>query len=577
MRLKNCRATNFGSYKDLSFDFSNLGLALVHGATGSGKSTLQDLACWTLFGVTAKNGNADEVRSWLAPDSSTISTLEVESPKGTIYVTRIRGKASQNDLYYTFASNEKQFRGKDLTETQVHLNEVLGVDADLYLTGAYFCEFSPTAAFFVSKAKDRREVFERIANLSLPVTLAEKSSSARREVKAALTKIDADLARVTGRIEQINTHRGQVDNDAANWDVNQRNLKSRLAKRSETFEQDKAKHIAELEIESAAYKLNKVYEIQELETSMQILIEDIHVPGDLRLVTDGIIQQIKELSAETCPTCGASKDNDKRLVYERELTAATRAYDDNEANLRQWFRYKNQLETLDNEKNPNERLLEAAKKAVNNYAEELAREKTKINPFLALRTKLKTEHADSLLEQVNLKFQSEQLSYKFNALNQLYDLSFDLRGALLINAVRQSQDTTNSYLEKYFDSEIRVTFSLEAGDSLEVNIHKSGYPCVYKQLSKGQRGLLKLCFTLSIMKAAANSAGVHFSNLFFDEALDGLDSDLKVKAYNLFTELETEHEAILVIEHSSEFKTLFNKQYHVTLESDASTIEEQHV
>lgn len=36
MKLLKAEVHNFGSYKDLEFDFNDLGLALIHGATGSG-------------------------------------------------------------------------------------------------------------------------------------------------------------------------------------------------------------------------------------------------------------------------------------------------------------------------------------------------------------------------------------------------------------------------------------------------------------------------------------------------------------------------------------------------------------
>ncbi len=90
---------------------------------------------------------------------------------------------------------------------------------------------------------------------------------------------------------------------------------------------------------------------------------------------------------------------------------------------------------------------------------------------------------------------------------------------------------------------------------------------------KGQRQMLKLSFVLSVMAAASNKAGVHFDNLFFDEALDGLDTDMKVKAYGLLEELATRHGSVLVIDHAPEFQALFDRRYHVTLDGDHSHIE----
>jgi ABC-type multidrug transport system ATPase subunit len=74
------------------------------------------------------------------------------------------------------------------------------------------------------------------------------------------------------------------------------------------------------------------------------------------------------------------------------------------------------------------------------------------------------------------------------------------------------------------------------------------------------------------MKAAANNVGLQFTSLFFDEALDGLDTDLKLKAFNLFESLAQTHETIFVIDHSPELQNLFHKKYYVILENDNSKL-----
>jgi len=157
-------------------------------------------------------------------------------------------------------------------------------------------------------------------------------------------------------------------------------------------------------------------------------------------------------------------------------------------------------------------------------------------------------------------------------LDQLYDLSFKLRGELLRQSIKHVEVNTNRLLETYFDSALRVSFELSKLDDLNVTIAKNGNECSYRQLSKGQRGLLKLCFSISIMEIAANKAGLKFETLFFDEALDGLDTELKLKAYNLFAELEKSHSSVLVIDHNSELQSLFTKQYHVKLVNEESEI-----
>ena len=75
------------------------------------------------------------------------------------------------------------------------------------------------------------------------------------------------------------------------------------------------------------------------------------------------------------------------------------------------------------------------------------------------------------------------------------------------------------------------------------------------------------------MKVSANSAGIQFENLFFDESLDGLDDELKTKAFDLFSELEKDHSSILMIDHAPSFQNLFQNKYKITIDSDISAIE----
>ncbi len=150
-----------------------------------------------------------------------------------------------------------------------------------------------------------------------------------------------------------------------------------------------------------------------------------------------------------------------------------------------------------------------------------------------------------------------------------------LRAELLKMAINAIQEETNNYLERYFDSELRIHFTLD-GDSLDVGVQKSGNSCSYKQLSKGQRQLLKLTFALSVMAASANQSGVKFENLFFDEALDGLDEKLKLKAFTLFEALEPSFTSIFLIDHAPAFQNMFTKKFAVGIEGDKSYIKEAH-
>ncbi len=76
------------------------------------------------------------------------------------------------------------------------------------------------------------------------------------------------------------------------------------------------------------------------------------------------------------------------------------------------------------------------------------------------------------------------------------------------------------------------------------------------------------------MRAAQDRAGVSFGTVMLDEALNGLDDGLKVKAFGLLQQLETEYSTVLCIDHSDELKAQFTRRFSVTKDSGHSTLVE---
>lgn len=578
MKLITCEAWNFGSYAHIKFDMDQIGLGLVYGKTGSGKSMLADLPCWIMFGQTAKNGAADEIRSWQTPDQPTKGVLNVHIGQGSIEITRIRGKSGQNDLFWIEQNApEKKERGKDLSETQRLLCSRIGIDSTLYLSACYFCDFSPSGQFFISKAPVRRELFEKIASLELPIRLAEKLSSTRKESKAELEKVELCLARLKGRLEQSSESQEDTAKSYSEWTdkraVIENNLKKNVAAAKKGM----------LVVPAIDAKIKFIQEelkdIKALEPELVLAKKDMEVIHINLASSRKELARLQEVGNDSCPMClSPQADNKHRQARISELNKTIKKNEklsqEAQAKVGRFQAAMEKETTLA----PDLRKAEKDREARLSKLEQANRELDGLdqtNPFSDVLAKL-GEDIKATTDKITAAEKSlSNLNQKIARLNRLYDMSFELRGELLRKAINQIETSTNGYLEKYFDAEIRVTFSIEDSDNLEVVIQKSGFQCSFKQLSKGERQLLKLCFSVSIMNASANTAGVHFDNLFFDESLDGLDDGLKVKAFGLFSELEKDHGSVILIDHAPAFQSLFSKKFHVTMESDLSEIHEE--
>jgi ABC-type molybdenum transport system ATPase subunit/photorepair protein PhrA len=76
------------------------------------------------------------------------------------------------------------------------------------------------------------------------------------------------------------------------------------------------------------------------------------------------------------------------------------------------------------------------------------------------------------------------------------------------------------------------------------------------------------------MDAISNQHGIKFEQLFYDEALDGLDDSLKIKAISMFEKLATTHNSVYIVEHSESVKAMINDKIEVRLVTGESQLEE---
>lgn len=507
MQLTSVYVKNFGSYEELHFRFQNRGLTLIQGPTGSGKSTLMDIVPWILFGRTAKDGAADEVLNWTA-DGQTYGSLTLSLNGRDVNICRAR---RPNDLYYTTSDGVSPIRGKDLNDTQKLINNLLGMDVNTYLAGAYYHEFSQTAQFFTATAKTRRSICEQLVDLSFFKNLQEKLSASKKQVNNNVDDFEASIDNLESKIEIYKENH------------------NKYSKSHENFDFQKGFKLGALDYDIKAL-LATVKPVEYYDSLYKEINEEAH-----KVDNKGV-----------CSECGGPKN---RKGHEA-IAAKMRSLESQ--------KYKNQLDfnklmslVAEHDK------LEAS---VNNFQELLDNNQVELKKAEDKLRQYKNTHFEHITKLADLELLEETAS--------------NGRASTIKNTIKALEASTNLMLSNYFDAEIKVIFEVESADKLDVTILKDGNNCSYTQLSKGQRGLLKLCFGLSVMSVVAKHSGVKFNCIMLDEALDGLSDELKVKSYNLLKTLELEYSSIFVVEHSMELKALFEKQISVKLVNGNSQIEE---
>jgi len=437
------------------------------------------------------------------------------------------------------------------------INNLLGLNYETYLSGAYFHEFSATASFFISSAKERRAICEQIVDLTLPkkiqAELVIKKKDAKKVVDielAQLTKAQDRIGHLTDNLEGLSNQESEYLNELSQKIKNYKKLR-------DNFEETQSKTLIDL----SAQKDRVRAEIANLGN----LRADVDRIKSLR----GTINTLSSAQAAEgiCGECGGPKDHTKNKELQNIIFSYNLQKLAVEHTLWQGSQLSLKIKSLEQAS-----LTEAARK--NTYHGLLTELKTEKNPYEEQiennTTGLAKVIAEETLRSDRLLIAKQVLA----DLELLSEVTDTLRSRTIINTINQVQDNTNKLLSTHFDAELTVNFEVVDADKLEVSIYKDSNICVYTQLSKGQRQLLKLCFGLSIMKAVSNNNSVKFNSIFLDESLDGLDDNLKVKSYTLLQTLALEYDSVFVVEHNESLKAMFPKRFIVTNTNGESTIEE---
>ncbi len=575
MKILSVSLENFASYKHLEFSFEKQGLTLINGPTGSGKSTLCDAIPWILFGRTAKDGAVDEVLSW--PGNS-VTEGRIALDNGMI-VTRIRGsKAKDNDLYWveitsTGYSDGSQKRGKDIPDTQRLINLKLGITTNSYLAAAYYHETSQTAQFFTTNASNRRLLCEQIVDLRLTkhlqLSISELINNAKKSKLSLVVKINQLVITSDHWQQQL----GQDTKRNRTWEIARSAKIIALKKESSQFKQNK---------ENTLKDLTKCFHDHEANAANQLLTYDKELL-ELQLKykedsffnkkEDAILDSLQLLGHEVCSECGTSIEHKRFSELEQLLIRIRNDRALNKTVLKEMLNIKRSIEQLKSDKNPFRQQIKDVTQSKNTYLNQIKALRAEINPFLE---SIKDAESKGLLNATGLSAARLQL---YNITQELGDLELlsgivaDLRSHLVKNTIIGLETQTNALLADHFDAEIRVAFESQDADKIDVSITKDGNQCVFTQLSKGQRQLLKLSFGVAVMKQVANHNGMSLNAVFFDEATDGLDESMKVKAFKLLKSLESDYDSIFLVDHSPDLKAMVDNQYIVSLINGGSHIE----
>ena len=226
MRVHRLEVEAFGPFADrVVVDVDALsaeGLFLIHGPTGSGKTSLLDAICFALYADVPGSRSKRGLRSdHSGPDAVPRVSLELTAGTRRLRITRspefLRPKKRGTGLSKVQAAvTLEERRGGRWVALSTRHDEVADVVKDALGMGmAQFAKVvllpqGDFAAFLRSTPEDRREVLERLFDISAFSDVETWLAEARRAAGADLEAARSELATVVARVDDVLVDAGLV-------------------------------------------------------------------------------------------------------------------------------------------------------------------------------------------------------------------------------------------------------------------------------------------------------------------------------------------------------------------------------
>lgn len=698
-------AENFLSYERLEYNYESKGLTLIEGhdedhdiSTGAGKSSFLDVVCYGLFGETSKSLKSDEVVNRKAGKGTEVH-VQLKGPNGYVVVSRYRKHHTfGNDVFYTI--DDEAHRGKDNRETQSEIEELIGIDFDMFLRSSYFTQFGSIDRFLSAPDSEKKRIIAQICDTQFCDDIVVLLKEENKKLTSDLMRIQTEFDRAESAYETTKKTISDLEINAEKWELKKsediENLKvqrglwaseqtikiNRLKEQSESFESRKQLRIQDAEQDAKSWDIqeqgfikqiqtnidNKKKKVVELENKL-VLCDAINfdqqrqeVQNKLNIVEnlekeiqnldneifqkDKIIQEYgnKKLIAENinaeskCLTCYQpiskehidkhikeivlqieNTDREKKILQAKktpivesikiksELQKKLREIDADEFeynhNVKQQKQNESDIqeikveilrltEQLENRPtNPNLSLIESIKNEKDPYASQIAVISLEKDPYkerleqLIESTNPFTDSIQSELKKLKetqeIKLQKSEAKRLINNQIEMCEWWKDafhiyIKSYLTDSFLEKINQLANETLSQMFDGILSVHISATSSnkkttkEKINVVIYNKNEECSYNSLSGGER--CRICFALNL--AISKVTNINFGFLMFDEVLNGLDDVGKNQVMRVFKELESQYETIFVIDHTTEFKSLFTNNILVRKSNGISRVVE---
>lgn len=573
MKILWVKIENILSIEKAFVEFDAKGLMLIQGwnhdvgrANGAGKTAIFNAITFALYDKLPRKITATEILRRGTSSGHVELLLEIAGDQYVVRRSRPKGVAF--------------FKGKEpLAVTQEGWERLLGLNYTQF-TMSMYCAQSTPSRFLSINDSGKKQFLLQLLNLeefsSCKLTADKKAKKFEEDLAAIQSRMDASVAKIEAYNESL-VDESTVREQLVSCKTQVGSLTALLNRQQAVARPDLSKY-AQLEEDLSV----KVVEVTRAKARREMLHESYR---KFQSRTSAVPSY-----ADKCRSCGTSLDvTAARAAHERELAECrtemskvkTQIHDaelvisgsaklDELANK---IREKKKKDTSAFEKanviiSDLKSKIALTQQEAQNLALKLQSNselQSKIQVLLELLAKMSDQKAN-VIREIELYRSISSMYSPTGAQAYILDSvidSFNTRVSSYVNLLWSNMTyELNSYKENV-DGEITAKFS--------ENLVMDGKPVSLGSLSGGEFRALSLCVDFALIDVMESEFGLTLSPIVLDEPFDGLDMTGREVIVDLLENISVARQ-IVVVDHTSEIKSMFSKVLSVDKRSGVSTV-----
>lgn len=220
----------FGSFSTpIEFNLDNVGVNLIKGDNGVGKTTLFSALYWCLFGKSLKNVKASQMVTWKKLRKNnwrgTRVVLNV-TINGTVYlITRhlgfkgtTKGKEQEDGvIVFEYVGNGfNALNIKGVANTQNYINNILGMNSNTFINSVLFGQ--RLKKLLMASGADKRTLFEEVFELSFIQKAKDLALNDLKDITDKLNLVTTNIQVTEAKLSSTKDHLKELTKVVLNFD-----------------------------------------------------------------------------------------------------------------------------------------------------------------------------------------------------------------------------------------------------------------------------------------------------------------------------------------------------------------------